>query len=625
MIHLLCFSIGCFISFQNNIQHQASWIGHTYQEGNAVKLTLIEPTVEKDHFYKSVASIDAVQKDKKWIHTTGKILIYIRKDSISSHLGYGSQLLINAPVTAITNAGNPGSFDYARYCLFLGITHQAFINNNQYVFIQNTIPSYIYFYLYKLRDNVLGSLKIYLPHPRAYGVAEALLIGYRNDLDREIVQAYSNTGVVHIIAISGLHLGMLYGSMVLFFNLFKKRRWINIIKPIVILIVIWGFALIAGGVPSIMRSAFMFSFILLSGIINKHSKIYNTLSLSALCMILYNPYCIWDVGFQLSYAAVLSIIMYSGTIKEWFYFRNRIVQYLWNLNAVTISAQIWTFPLIIYYFHQFPRLIVISNLIVVPLSCLILFAEIFLLIIGYIVPALAILSGKIVQLSIELMNWFIQTMSSVKSGIWEGLKVDTVQTILLFGVIFCIIGWLENKSKPRLMMAIAIFNIVLFIRCIDCINKANQHTLIVYNIPKYCTIELMNGMNTISLMDTGIDGENSFIYSFHLKPAHIQNRAKIVSRPSIPNTILFQNKRIVILDKPLKHIYPAQPIPVDLLIIAHNPPISLTHIMKVFNCKQIVIDGSNSMWKTGQMIKENKTLLLPLFTTQDKGAYMQAL
>ena len=624
-LSIICIGVGCFIAYNYNVMNQPSWIDNNYKDNQKILLTLQEPLTEKDHFYKAVASVELIQNNNQRLKTSGNVLVYIRKDSTPSYMGYGSQIVTNATLTPITNAGNPGGFDYARYCLFQGITHQVFINADQYVFISNTIPSHIYFYLFKLRDNVLGSLKMFLPHQRAYGVAEALLIGYRNDLDREIVQAYSNTGVVHIIAISGLHLGMLYGSMVLFFNLFKRKRWTKFVKPIVILIVIWGFALIAGGVPSIMRSAFMFSFILISEIINKKTKIYNTLSLSALCMILTNPFCIWDVGFQLSYAAVLSIIMYSGKIKEWFYLKNKVLQYLWQLNAVTISAQIWTFPLIIYYFHQFPRLVFISNMIVVPLSCIILYAELFLLIIATISSTIAVFAGKAVQISIEGMNWFIYRMSSMKFGIWEGLKVNPLQTILLFFLIYYIVMWLQDKSRTKLMMALAIGNMVLLIRCYDYISiNRNQQKIMVYNIPKYSVIELMNGSSTISYTDTGIIN-GDFTNNFHLKPAHIQNRAKIMIQPAIPNLILVNNKRIVVMNKPFLQKHIGKPIPIDVLIISHNPHTSLSQLMKVFDCKQIVIDGSNNMWKTEQMIKENKTLLLPLITTQDKGAYIRSL
>ncbi len=623
-INILCVSLGAMLVFYNNIEHQKQWIGNTYQEGNKIQITLQEPLVLKNNFYKAIASIDAIEIDHKWTKAIGGILVYIRKDSTSIEYGYGSTIITNATLNTISNAGNPGGFNYTRYCFFQGITHQVFINQNQYIYTGNRIPSKLYYCLFKIRDHVLNSLKLYLPDKGAYSIGEALLIGYRNDLDTELVQAYSNTGVVHIIAISGMHLGMLYGTLILFFNLIPRKKWVVIVKPIVILTILWGFTLIAGAVPSILRSAFMFTFILFSEIFNKKSKIYNTLSLSALCMIVYNPFCIWDVGFQLSYAAVLSIIMFSKNVSGWFVFKNKILHYIWNMNAVTISAQVWTFPLIIYYFHQFPRLVLISNLVVVPLSCIILYGEIFLLFIGSLATSAGILFGKLIQLSINGMNLFIIKMSALKLGTWEGIKVTPLQTIFLFCFITFLSIWLLYKSKKHLFIAIVFLLVTVSIRFIDYLVINQQHQLIVYNIPKYSTIEVSEGNYTNCYSDTGID-KNSFLYNFHIKPAHINNRTEHLTNFAIPNYLELNNTRIVILNRHIKANINSTNIAADMVILSHNPGIPLQQIVNLFNCNKIVIDGSNSMWKTQIITNENEGLHLPLYNTQSNGAFIKEL
>ena len=624
--NILFILIGCYITFQHNIENNINWIGHYYPENETanIQLTLMEPTTEKEHFYKAVARVDAIEKDHQWIKATGNVLVYLRKDSLKEKYNYGTQFITNARLNIITNAGNPGSFDYKRYCQFQGITHQVFINKNQRIFCKNTTPSRLYYYLYKARAYLLNSLQQFLPYKSTYGIAEALLIGYRDDLDKELVQAYSNTGVVHIIAISGMHLGMLYGTMVLFFSLFKIKPWVNYIKPITILLVLWGFTLIAGAVPSILRSAFMFSFILLSEIFNKKSNIYNTLSLSALCMILNNPYCIWDVGFQLSYAAVLSIIMFSSSIGSWFYFKHKIFHYLWKMNAVTIAAQVWTFPLIIYYFHQFPRLVIISNLIVVPLSCIILYAEIILLFAGSFVASWGILFGKVVHLCIKVMNLFIIKMSAVSYGTWEGVKVTPLQTILLFVLIGSIISWIFNKSKHFFFIGLGTLLLTLGIRFIDIVQKANQHQLIVYNLSKIPVIEIADGRNTIQYADSVLE-KNSLVYTYNIRPAHIENRVKAVSAFPIPYYFIVNNLRVIVLNKHINVNKTSAVIPTDIVIISQNPGISLAHIQQLFTPKTIVIDGTNSLWKTQQLKNENKLLHLPLFETQNNGSFIKEL
>src|SRR5579885_513597 len=249
--------------------------------------------------------------NKKWQQTKGSILIYFDKDSLPENVSYGSTLIFKKNLQPITNSGNPGCFDYKRYCLFHGITGQVYLKANEFKLLQNKNSNWLYSSLFYLRDLTIKTLQRYIPEPKEQGVAEALLIGYREDLDKDLVQAYSNTGVVHIIAISGLQIGMIYAVLALFFARFKRNRVAVLLKPFVILLVIWTFTLIAGAVPSIMRSTVMFSFIVVADCFKLKTKMYNTLAASAFCMLVFDPFVLWDVGFLLSYAAVISIITFQ--------------------------------------------------------------------------------------------------------------------------------------------------------------------------------------------------------------------------------------------------------------------------------------------------------------------------
>ena len=186
------------------------------------------------------------------------------------------------------------------------------------------------------------------------GLAEALLIGYKDDLDKTLVQSYTNTGVVHIIAISGLHLGLIYWLLVQLLKPLQRRKYMKWLRPVIIILGLWLFSLLAGAQPSILRSAVMFTCIVIGETIAKKTSIYNSLALSAFGLLCWNPYWLWDVGFQLSYSAVLSIIIFMRPVYNLLYVKNKILDFFWKINAVTIAAQILTLPLSIYHFHQFP-------------------------------------------------------------------------------------------------------------------------------------------------------------------------------------------------------------------------------------------------------------------------------
>src|SRR6185436_8991967 len=190
------------------------------------------------------------------------------------------------------------------------------------------------------KDRVLEILSKYIPGAKESGLAKALLIGYKDELDKNLVQAYASTGVVHIIAISGLHLGIIYGLLTLVFSPLQKIiqwKWATIS---LILVGLWLFSFLAGAGPSVLRSAFMFSMIVLGSTLSKHFNVFNNLAFSAFALLCYNPYWLWDAGFQLSYAAVISIVLFFKWIYNWVYFTNKFIDFAWKLIAVTLSAQI---------------------------------------------------------------------------------------------------------------------------------------------------------------------------------------------------------------------------------------------------------------------------------------------
>jgi competence protein ComEC len=318
-LNILLSITAAYLVYNKDITQSQDWIGNIKTDSSAVLATVQEPLVEKAKTYKAEANVEAVQIKGEWRPVTGKILIYFSKDTNAIKLNYGSQVLFVKLLQEIKNSGNPGSFDYRQYNAYKNIYHQQFLKTGEYVITNTTNKNRFKKWLYATRSEVISTIQQYIEGDREVGVAEALLIGYRNDLDKDLVQAYSNTGVVHIIAISGLHLGLIYGLLVQFMKPFRKTKWIRWVRPLIILSVLWIFTLLAGAVPSILRSAVMFSFIVIGETINRKSSTYNTLASSAFVILCINPYQLFDVGFQLSYAAVASIITFAGPIYNWFF------------------------------------------------------------------------------------------------------------------------------------------------------------------------------------------------------------------------------------------------------------------------------------------------------------------
>jgi competence protein ComEC len=291
----------------------------------------------------ALVSVDQLLKNDSIIEAKGKLILYFQKDSNFRKLDCGSTLLFSKTLSPISSSGNPGSFDYQVWCKRQGIFFSVYLSPNDYILLpgkKETFPKRI---LYNVREIVLDILSRFIPGAKESGFAKALLIGYKDELDKNLVTAYSNTGVVHIIAISGLQLGIIFWLLNLVFRPLQRNPHSRWFAALLILLGLWLFSLLAGAGPSVLRSAIMFSFLIIGNTISKKTSVFNNLATSAFALLCLNTSWLWDAGFQLSYAAVLSIVIFFKPIYNLLYFQNKIVDFAWKLNAVTLSAQVLTF------------------------------------------------------------------------------------------------------------------------------------------------------------------------------------------------------------------------------------------------------------------------------------------
>ncbi|MBC7628137.1 ComEC/Rec2 family competence protein, partial [Ferruginibacter sp.] len=409
-------------------------------------------------------------------------------------------------------------------------------------------------------------------------------------------------------------------------KLFKKRRWTWWVKPVVILLVIWIFSLVAGAAPSILRSAVMFTFILAGESLGKKLTIYNTLAASAFTLLCFNPFALWDVGFQLSYAAVLSIVLFMQPVYNWIYFRNKFLRGVWKLNAVTLSAQVLTVPIVCYHFHQFPNLFLLTNFIVVPLSSIILYTELFLLTFNTIFTPLATFFGVITEKLLWLMNTFIIKMNDLSFAVTDNIQVSIVQTLLLYGSIIAGSYWLMRKSTRARTIAMG-FGFFFFVALsADLYKNAIKSKLIVYNIPQHTAIDFVEGSHYIFAGDTVLL-QDGFLQNFHLKPSRVLHRmqpAHIEELAAAGPFYFYKNKTILLLDRPLKFAG-KEKVKVDCIVLSKSPNVKFAQLAGVFDCPLYVFDGSNSLWKIRQWKKVCDSLHLRHYSTQENGAFIMNL
>lgn len=629
ILYLVLVSFGLLITWQKDMRHDKDWYGNAYKEGDYLLVHIDEPLIEKTKSFKADGYVEAVVQNDKMVPCNGKLLLYFSKDSSVNDLKYGDRILIHKNIQAIKNSGNPGAFDYRRYAAFQQIFHNVFLKEKDWVQLADKGRSGSMFrrFIFNTRESILSLLRNQMQAGRdELGIAEALLIGYTNDLDKDLVQAYSNTGVVHIIAISGMHLALIYVMLVWLFAripFVKRSKWA---QAVLILCCLWIFSLLTGGAASVIRSAVMFTFITMGKTIFKRpASIFSSLAASAFVMLCWNPYYLWDVGFQLSYLAVVGIVVFQRPVYNILYLKNKWADKLWQLLAVSLSAQLLTFPVCIYYFHQFPNLFLVTNLIAVPLSSVILYAEIALIALAW-VPIAGNGLGKLVTWLVWGMNKAITWMNGLPFAVWDRIPATVFTTWLLYALVIGFSAWLITKNKNLFKFGLVCLFIFSTAFVYNKWQVTRQQKIIIYNVPQLQAIDFIRG-SAYQFVGDSVLREDGILQNFHLKPGRIS--LQLAERCDSLDVVFFsypfyqfQNKRVVIVSAPPQTEMPEQRVSVDLVVISKNPKLTIAQLAKLFDCRQYVFDASNPAWKIEKWQKECRELNIQGYSVPGQGAFV---
>lgn len=610
--------LGSLSVWRQDIRLHSHWLGNIYKENDAVIIKLEESPVEKSKSFKANVSITGLLRNDSLIPARGGIILYFNKDSTLPTLIPGDELLICGNLQPIPASVNPGGFNFQQYALFQGITHQVFLRRNDFIITRHQ-QSVLQLVINRTREWTLSVLHTAFPDKKERGLAEALLIGYKDELDKALVQSYTNTGVVHIIAISGLHLGLIYWLLLKLLQPLQRSRYLKWLRPLLIISGLWLFALLAGAQPSVLRSALMFTCIVAGESLSRKPNIYNSLALSAFLLLCYNPYWLWDAGFQLSYAAILGIVAFMKPLYQLFTIRNKLLDQIWQLNAVTLSAQVFTIPVCIYHFHQFPTYFLLANFIAVPVSSLILLAEIFICCIS-LLPSLALIAGKATGFLLRFMNTYIERVEALPFSVWGGLQISFIQAVLLTLCLVFASIWFLQKKKPFLLHgSLATLTGFMVLRSFSFINANQQRMIIIYQQSadfiysrKYISVPFTTTAN--------FSYANTSRILFRLLPAK-----EMPAFNASGNYISFLSKKLVLLNG-IKHYQPGPAKAVtDLLILSQNPPEEATHLSRALDIRQVVADATVPAWKARRWQQQCDSLHIPFHDVRTKGAFVMNL
>lgn len=541
--------------------------------------------------------------------TLGLLLVALRFDSTKNfNLKYGDQIILKAKYQETEPPYNFAEFNYRRYLQLQNIYHQTFINQKQIAIIDTNQGNPIIAFALKFREQQVAKINNYLKDKDARAVAATLILGYRESLDKDLLNTYSNTGTMHVLSVSGMHVGIVavfLSYMLWFLNKSKKARFV---KAIIIVMLVWFYALITGLAPSITRAAIMITFVIISRAKAKPVNIFNILGFSAFIILIYNPFALFNVGFQLSYMAVGGLIYLYPKVSSWCRPTNKSLKAIWAVMAVSIAAQIITAPFSLFYFHQFPVYFMLSNVfIVVPATLIMYIGFVFLMIAGF--QPLAQPISTILEQVILFTNGGLKVIAQIPNANITQVWLDKYQVMLCY----CLIIALAYSLKHVRFLRVSLLFATLFTLSISFkqLQNIKQKKVTFFSLRKNTAIALIQGKSAVLITDLP---DNDFTYQFSIKPYLDScqiNNLKFVNPHQIPGekTYSFAGKKLKIIDESgFNKIVTRQ----DWLLMSTNRIVNLKPIIATHQTKNLLIDGRNRDFVIENLKTQAAELKLPV-------------
>lgn len=484
-----------------------------FAKADAYVIRLSEPWHQKAKSVKAEGNVIAVHINNIWKKTRGNTLVYFENNYAAHQLQYGSLVVTTVKPQEVPPPLNPGSFNYKRFLSFHQIYNQFYLPANAWDYAGVGEKSNIWQKAYEYRDLFLSQIRNQVFFPREVGVCSALLVGYGDQLDAELISAYASSGALHVLCVSGLHVGLIFIILQKVFFFMDKNKYTYLLKQIIIILLIWFYAFITGLSVAVLRSAMMISIILTAKYLKRDNYMLNTTLASAFIILCINPYAITEVGFQLSYLAVIGIVYLHQRFVTLFYTSNQLLNAIWQLTSVSLCAQLVTFPLGLLYFNQFPNLFLISNLVVIPISTVLIWVAVGALMLSFIpvLGSIVFWLWKIVYALTWLMNEMLVTAEEFKYAVVKGIFLTIGQTWLIYAIMAMAIWFLLYKKTTAVYLFYILFSILMLSFIYDRININKQKKLVVYTVKGKTAIEIMNGSTKVFISSDEVFNDKSMI------------------------------------------------------------------------------------------------------------------
>lgn len=571
----------------------------------------IREVLKPSRFYDKY-SIDLLGIDTHTV--TGKMLLNVEKDTLLPLLNVDDILLSSAVFTEIKSPLNPHQFDYKNYLKKQYISHQIFTDDQHLVTLQSK-PYTLLGYAAKLRGQINMKLRSYHIASDERALMNALLLGQRQDISSDIYDSYAKAGAVHILAVSGLHVGII---LLLLNWLFKPLGYLKhgtLIKTLIIVLVLWSFAIIAGLSASVTRAVCMFSIVAVGMNLKRPANIFDTLAISMFFLLLFNPMFLFDVGFQMSYLAVIAIVSLQPSMVGLWRPKSWPVKKLWQIFTVTLAAQLGVVPISLYYFHQFPGLFFVSNLVILPVLGLILGLGILVILLA-LMNLLPYWLSDLYGAMISLMNSFVRWVGLQERFVLVDISFGWLQVLSAYILIVSFFLFMKRPNYKRLTWAAVGF---LFFQGVLIFEKEKQHTseFVIFHKNRHTLVGLKkhNVLRLAYPLDSPALATDPIVRNYN-----IGNSIQEIQLEPVQDLYLFNNKNILVVDS--VGIYMIDGLYPEYVLLRHSPKINLKRLLDSLKPQLIIADGSNyksDLLRWEQTCIKQKT---PYHWTSNEGAFV---
>ena len=607
----LCTTIclGIFLVSCSHPKQQTNHYSHRDVAKSARWTLKITEVLKKSAFSsRYIAEVKGYNMEK----ASGKILINQPIDASLINFHVDDELTVQTTLATLKSPLNPYQFDYRKYMEYKGIYHQLWLNEGNHIVLENPYIT-LRGRAANLRRTIVAKLDKVGLEQSELGIIQALFLGQRTDISQELYSSYKDAGAVHILAVSGLHIGIL-----LLFLEFLLRPLALIpngktIKLVVIVVLLWCFALLAGLSASVVRAVTMFSFVAYAMYLNRPQNTFNILGLSMFFILLVlDPLLVFDVGFQMSYAAVFAIVWIYPLLQKYWRPKNPIFKKIWQLLSVSIAAQIGVLPIGLYYFHQFPGLFFVSNLVIVPYLGVLLgfgIVMILLILLDWAPDFLIEVFGS----TIDLMNTLVGWVAQQESFVLRNISFDGIQLILTYVAIIALVWLLIRRSFKRTLAVLgSILSLVLWSFYTQ-LSLKQREVLMVGHQTKNSLISYQKG-NELRIYTS-----DSSAATYVTANYQIAQRIRNTSFHSIQNAYTIGSKHLLVIDS--SGVFRTNGIAPDYLLMIQSPKVNLERLIDSLHPKMIIADGSNYNSYVKKWQESCLKQKLPFHYTGEKGAF----